>query len=228
MKFIIAALLWVAVAKNVECKSAPVLKPRTPLMPVNPRYSPQEQNSLLSIPLYAPADGHQEESANLPDARIINGAAASMGQFPWQVQLIMDQSEFCGGSLISSNWVLTAAHCTNGASSFVVTLGGTYVNSRQQGSVTVESRSSVVNQAFDPDQLVNDVALVQLPYSIPSSGYIDTIRLPSYSESTESFVGQNAVISGWGRTSDGTWAECTNHDKVFFTNWFAAYASIMN
>ncbi|CAG2065509.1 unnamed protein product, partial [Timema podura] len=32
--------------------------------------------------------------------------------------------------------------------------------------------------------------------------YIDTIRLPSYSESTESFVGQNAVISGWGRTSD--------------------------
>nr|CAD7412124.1 unnamed protein product [Timema cristinae] len=88
------------------------------------------------------------------------------------------------------------------ASSFVVTLGGTYVNSRQQGSVTVESRSSVVNQAFDPDQLVNDVALVQLPYSIPSSGYIDTIRLPSYSESTESFVGQNAVISGWGRTSD--------------------------
>jgi secreted trypsin-like serine protease len=43
--------------------------------------------------------------------RIIGGSAAERGQFPWQVGLIIESSAFCGGSLISERWVLTAAHC---------------------------------------------------------------------------------------------------------------------
>jgi secreted trypsin-like serine protease len=43
--------------------------------------------------------------------RITGGSFAARGQFPWQVALIIDVSFFCGGSLISSLWVLTAAHC---------------------------------------------------------------------------------------------------------------------
>jgi secreted trypsin-like serine protease len=43
--------------------------------------------------------------------RITNGIVAAPGQFPWQVALIIDNMYFCGGSLISSKWILTAAHC---------------------------------------------------------------------------------------------------------------------
>jgi hypothetical protein len=44
--------------------------------------------------------------------RITNGCSpAARGQFPWQVALIIDNAWFCGGSLISSRWVLSAAHC---------------------------------------------------------------------------------------------------------------------
>ena len=43
--------------------------------------------------------------------RITGGQTASRGQFPWQVALIIDNAYFCGGSLISNLWVLTAAHC---------------------------------------------------------------------------------------------------------------------
>ena len=43
--------------------------------------------------------------------RITGGSLASRGQFPWQVGLIINGGSFCGGSLISSRWVLTAAHC---------------------------------------------------------------------------------------------------------------------
>jgi len=48
-----------------------------------------------------------KEQAN----RITNGSTATRAQFPWQVALIVDGARFCGGSLISTRWVLTAAHC---------------------------------------------------------------------------------------------------------------------
>ena len=48
------------------------------------------------------------------DQRIYGGVPAVPGQFPWQVALIIDNMYFCGGSLISKKWVLTAAQCVEG------------------------------------------------------------------------------------------------------------------
>jgi len=42
---------------------------------------------------------------------ITSGRPAAPCQFPWQVALIIGNSYFCGGSLISSRWVYTVAHC---------------------------------------------------------------------------------------------------------------------
>ena len=54
------------------------------------------------------------ENTGPSDVRIINGENATLGQFPWQVGLYLgfdDTVWFCGGSIISENWILTAAHC---------------------------------------------------------------------------------------------------------------------
>ena len=55
--------------------------------------------------------------ANEPSisGRIIGGTETSSNEFPWQVYLVMETNSgsrlVCGGSLIDSKWVLTAAHC---------------------------------------------------------------------------------------------------------------------
>ena len=53
--------------------------------------------------------------------RIVGGQDASINDYPWQVALSMG----CGGSIISDQWVLTAAHCVDAtfAGAITVTVG---------------------------------------------------------------------------------------------------------
>ena len=57
--------------------------------------------------------------------RIVGGQPASKNQYPWQVALVFKGSSrpFCGGSLISSISILTAAHCRQSVSTFDVVVG---------------------------------------------------------------------------------------------------------
>lgn len=50
-------------------------------------------------------------------SRIVGGQTAEKGSWPWQAMLASrGGSQFCGGSLVEENWVLTAAHCVHGSS----------------------------------------------------------------------------------------------------------------
>ena len=50
----------------------------------------------------------------LLEPRITGGEEAIPHSYPHQVSLQMDTMGFCGGSLISDEWILTAAHCMEG------------------------------------------------------------------------------------------------------------------
>merc|ERR1712168_1078135 len=63
------------------------------------------------------------EGPAIKEGRIVGGVEATEHAWPWQVALFIDDAWFCGGSIISENYVLTAAHCADGASYFDIMAG---------------------------------------------------------------------------------------------------------
>ncbi|XP_059486668.1 brachyurin-like [Neocloeon triangulifer] len=131
--------------------------------------------------------------------KIIGGDYAFLGQFPNQVALYLDAAYFCGGSLISDNIVLTAAHCAEDIRTFEVHAGTTW----NQGGQVVTSRNATIHEYYDSVTIINDLALVFLPNQLTGEN-IGPVRLPSHSMLGVTFAGQYARVSGWGRTSDSS------------------------
>lgn len=55
--------------------------------------------------------GEALNDENLVEGRVVNGRVAGRGEFPWTVALMQNGRQFCGGSLVDADHVLTAAHC---------------------------------------------------------------------------------------------------------------------
>ena len=91
--------------------------------------------------------------------RIIGGDRASAGQFPWQVSVVIDGQSFCGGSLISQDWVLTAGHCVADASQWVIRAGSLRP---QSGGQSTESSNGVLHEGYNARSLENDIGVVAI------------------------------------------------------------------
>ncbi|KAI7815317.1 Serine protease [Rhyzopertha dominica] len=137
--------------------------------------------------------------------RITGGVEANPNQFPYQVALLLYASAgtfFCGGTLISENYVLTAAHCVDGVNNAEVVLGAHNIRNDEATQQTIPSNEFIIHSGWNPSTLVNDIALIKLSVPAQLNQYVQTINLPSYGDASNTFAGRLGTASGWGRPSD--------------------------
>uniref|UniRef100_A0A452SLL1 Peptidase S1 domain-containing protein n=1 Tax=Ursus americanus TaxID=9643 RepID=A0A452SLL1_URSAM len=129
--------------------------------------------------------------------RIAGGLPAAERKWPWQVSLQARDRHMCGGSLIASRWVLTAAHCIIGHEEYTVRLGDTHSHSHSKTTLVVPVEDIVCHRFYDAKTLRHDIALVLLSFSVNYSSYIQPVCLPERAFHVES--GTECWVAGWGR-----------------------------
>ncbi|XP_050075226.1 brachyurin-like [Anopheles maculipalpis] len=161
----------------------------------------------------------------MPSHRIVNGQEATPGQFPYQIALLSNfagGTGLCGGSVLTNNYILTAAHCViTGVST--PALGGTAIigahNRNEveptQQRIAFTTAGIVAHPGYNPNNIRNDIAVVRLNSPITFNARVQPARLPARSD-TRQFGGFTGTVSGFGRTSDGSTA--TSPVVMYTTN----------
>ncbi|XP_034970884.2 enteropeptidase isoform X3 [Zootoca vivipara] len=145
--------------------------------------------------------------------KIIGGSDAPEGAWPWMVSLRFNSRPVCGASLVSNEWLVSAAHCVYGRnlkpSQWKAVLGShNNLNLSYPQIVIQEIDQIIINPHYNKRTKDSDIALMHLQIRVNYTDYIQPICFP---EKNQQFLpGTNCSIAGWGRT--------TNQEKYFSYN----------
>uniref|UniRef100_W5MA62 Zmp:0000001114 n=1 Tax=Lepisosteus oculatus TaxID=7918 RepID=W5MA62_LEPOC len=148
-------------------------------------------------------------------SKIVGGGDAQTGEWPWQVSLQMGRyGHVCGASVISSRWLLSAAHCFQDSESirWPGRVPRFLFSSSRQARTALASRSAgrggagalsrtavkriLTHGRYDASSLDYDLALLELATPLEYSGTVRAVCLPPAAHPFS--VGQSCFVTGWG------------------------------
>ncbi|XP_018332510.1 brachyurin-like [Agrilus planipennis] len=149
--------------------------------------------------------GHRQLAFS-ESTRIVGGNEAPRNSLRYQVGvrlLYNGATSFCGASLISRRYVLTAAHCLadDDLVSLEVLLGAHNISATESTQQRIPTTTFKIHEKYNRQEIANDLATVYLPTPANLNSNVQLIALPSRADVSNSFVGSQAVASGWGYNS---------------------------
>ncbi|XP_067903050.1 ovochymase-2 isoform X3 [Heterodontus francisci] len=151
-----------------------------------------------------PAQGGVPYLLNLWN-RIVGGKESEPGAHPWQVSLKRRKNHYCGGTIISEKWVLTAAHCIrdrNILSVLKVTAGEYNLKNLDKEEQTQTVKRIIIHPKFKAAYPVEyDIALLEINGIFTFGENIYPACLPNEDDTFD--TGTICTTAGWGRLSEG-------------------------
>lgn len=133
---------------------------------------------------------------DLASTRIVGGEDAKVGEAPYQcsMQLESMQFHFCGCSIISDKYILTAAHCVRGrdVNEFNILVG---TNDRNSGGTYYTPEHIEKHESFNRPAFANDVAVIRVKGTIEFNDRVQPIEYSPDEVPNDADV----LLTGWGR-----------------------------
>ncbi|XP_075052813.1 plasma kallikrein isoform X2 [Mixophyes fleayi] len=140
--------------------------------------------------------------------RIVGGSNSSLGEWPWQVSMHLKLSpnsnkHVCGGSIISNQWIVTAAHCV--AQFYLPRFWTLYGGIAKQSDITpttptFDLEEIIIHPGYTGAEHGNDIALLKLKSPITYNDYQQAICLPPQQDSF--ITPKMCWTTGWGYTEE--------------------------
>lgn len=134
--------------------------------------------------------------------RIVGGYETQVNQYPWMAMMMFRGHFYCGGSLISDRYVVSAAHCLKSfpRNFITVRLMAHNLSDRSTRALNRSADKVLVHPKYSTRNYDNDIGLVRLDKPLDMS---DVFRPVCMAMLDKTYDGEEAVITGWGVTSEG-------------------------
>ena len=162
--------------------------------------------SAAPIPSTSPYQQAIARDARNEAWKIVGGQEAAKGSVPWQVSLgvarIADpaRAHFCGGTIVSPTWIVTAAHCVTWLTpdKIRVVVGSNRLHARLARHIV---KRIIVHPGFNPASMDKDIALLELAEPLTMGANTRALALLGL-EAERRFLVKDAAlrVTGWGAT----------------------------
>ncbi|XP_075161962.1 trypsin delta-like [Haematobia irritans] len=137
---------------------------------------------------------HQNRLNNLNTnkTRIVGGVPIYIDRVPWQVAIYNYSNFVCGGSIISEDWILTAAHCVVNGGFFIIRAGSSFLN--EGGGLYLTASLIVSHRLFSVSTIDYDIAMIRVNRRFETNQQVQFITLAKNGKTTPN----KFYVSGWG------------------------------
>ncbi|XP_047736429.1 trypsin [Hyalella azteca] len=134
--------------------------------------------------------------------RVVGGSETTLTELPWIAAMFYKGKLYCGAALVSNEHLVTAAHCINRVDKrhVEIVFGSHNISDVvEAGRQTRRVGDWWAHPGFQRRSFNNDIGVIRLSEPLVLGTDVRPVCLP---ESGGDYVGQHAIVAGWGRVSE--------------------------